>query len=208
MNYICAMNEQKKDIINISWALFYQYGIKSVTMDDIASKMGISKKTLYNYFTNKNDLVSEACEWDIENPKFSIEHDEIIHLNALDQYFEFFNFMNDSILQKCDAMDYDLKKYYPKVWINYKERKIKIFQKEILRNLQKGIKEGLYRPELNIDFISKNLVSFYLNLNSTEYEVFSSDEVFSKDMHRELTLYHLHGICTNKGIEYFKNKFK
>jgi hypothetical protein len=79
---------------------------------------------------------------------------------------------------------------------------------EILYNLQKGIKEGLYRPELNTQFVSKNLVSFYLNLNTTEYQVFSSNEVFNKDMHRELTLYHLHGICTQKGIDYFKNKFK
>ncbi|MDM8160317.1 TetR/AcrR family transcriptional regulator [Labilibaculum sp. K2S] len=202
------MNEQKINIITTSWALFFQYGIKSISMDDIASKMGMSKKTLYNYFSNKNELINEACEWDIKNPQFSFKSDQIINLNALDQYFEFFNFINERILKKCDSLDYDLKKYYPEIWLKTKEEKIKNFQIEIIYNLQKGIKEGLYRPELNIRFISKNLVSFYLNLNTTEYQVFSSNEVFNKDMHRELTLYHLYGICTNKGIEYFKNKFK
>lgn len=202
------MNEQKINIISTSWTLFFQYGIKSISMDDIASKMGISKKTLYNYFSNKNELINEACEWEIKNPPFSFKSDKIINLNALDQYFEFFNFINEKILQKCDSLDYDLKKYYPEIWLKFKEEKIKLFQMEILYNLQKGIKEGLYRPELNTQFVSKNLVSFYLNLNTTEYQVFSSNEVFNKDMHRELTLYHLHGICTQKGIDYFKNKFK
>ncbi|MBN2597296.1 TetR/AcrR family transcriptional regulator [Labilibaculum sp.] len=202
------MNEQKINIITTSWALFFQYGIKSISMDDIASKMGMSKKTLYNYFTNKNELINETCEWDINNPQFSFKSDQIINLNALDQYFEFFSFINEKILKKCDSLDYDLKKYYPEIWNNFKDEKIKLFQRELLYNLQKGINEGLYRPELNIQFVSKNLVSFYLNLNTTEYQVFSSEEVFNKDMHRELTLYHLYGICTNKGIEYFKNKFK
>jgi AcrR family transcriptional regulator len=202
------MNEQKVNIINTSWALFFQYGIKSVTMDDIASKMGISKKTLYQFFSNKNELINQVCEWEINNPKFSFQSDQIVKLNALDQYFEFFNFVNEILPQKCDSLDYDLKKYYPEIWKKFKDAKIKEFHIEILYNLQKGIDEGLYRPELNIGFISKNLVSFYLNLSITEYQVFSSDEVFNKDMHRELTLYHLHGICTQKGIEYFKNKFK
>ncbi|PKQ62366.1 TetR/AcrR family transcriptional regulator [Labilibaculum manganireducens] len=202
------MNEQKINIITASWTLFFQYGIKSISMDDIASKMGMSKKTLYNYFTNKNELINEACEWDIKNPQFSFKSDQIINLNALDQYFEFFSFINEKILKKCDSLDYDLKKYYPEIWNNFKDEKIKLFQRELLYNLQKGIDEGLYRPELNIDFISKNLVGFYLNLGTTEYQVFSMEEVFNIDIHRELTLYHLYGICTNKGIEYFKNKFK
>jgi len=202
------MNEQKVNIINTSWALFFQYGIKSVTMDDIASKMGISKKTLYQFFSNKNELINQVCKWEINNPKFSFKSNQIIKLNALDQYFEFFKFVNTILPQTSDSLDYDLKKYYPEIWREFKNAKIKKFHREILYNLQKGINEGLYRPELNINFISKNLVSFYLNLSTTEYQVFSSDEVFNKDMHRELTLYHLHGICTNKGIEYFKNKFK
>ncbi len=202
------MNEQKINIINTCWALFFQFGIKSVTMDDIANKMGISKKTLYQYFSNKNELVYQAIEWDIEKPKFSFKSEEIINLNALDQYFAFFKFINEMIQHNCDSLEYDLKKYYPEIWNKFKDKRIKNFQLEIQINLQKGITEGFYRSELNVEFISKNLVSFYLNLNTPEYEVFSSNEVFNKDMHRELTLYHLHGICTQKGIEYLKNKFE
>ncbi|WP_372755191.1 TetR/AcrR family transcriptional regulator [Labilibaculum sp.] len=202
------MNEQKDNIISTSSALFFQYGIKSVTMDDIASKMGISKKTLYQFFSNKRELIDQVCEWQLSNPKFSFKSDQIVKLNALDQYFEFFKFVNEILQQKSDTLDYDLKKYYPKIWDKFKDAKIKQFYTEILYNLQKGIDEEFYRSELNIDFISKNLVSFYLNLSITEYQVFSSDEVFNRNTHRELTLYHLYGICTNKGIEYFENKFK
>ncbi len=202
------MNEQKGKILVVSWEMFFQYGIKSVTMDDIANKMGMSKKTLYQYFANKKELVSQACEWELKNPGFAFDVDELKDMNALDQYFEFFNFVNEKIQQNCASLDYDLKKYYPEIWSNFKSTRIIAFQNQLALNLKQGVEEGFYRPELNINFISKNLVSFYLNLNSIEYEVFSPDEVFNKDMHRELTHYHLYGVCTEKGIEYFKNKFK
>ncbi|MPQ48462.1 TetR family transcriptional regulator [Marinifilum sp. N1E240] len=206
--YICNMNEQKEKILMNIWEMFFQYGIKSVTMDDIASKLGISKKTLYQHFPNKKELVTQACEWERQNPEFSFNSDELKEMNALDQYFEFFKFVNERIKLRCDSLDYDLKKYYPEIWNNFKQEKIIGFQNELLTNLKKGVKEGFYRSELNIDFISKNLVSFYLNLSITEYQVFNDDEVFNADMHRELTMYHLHGICTKEGIKYFKNKFK
>ncbi|MBI9056634.1 MAG: TetR/AcrR family transcriptional regulator [Labilibaculum sp.] len=202
------MSEQKNKILAVSWEMFFQFGVKSVTMDDIAAKMGISKKTLYQFFPNKKELINQACEWEMANPEFSFKSNELKELNALEQYFGFFKFVNEKIKQKCDSMDYDLKKYYPEIWAKFKDEKIKAFQNEILFNLQKGIEEGFYREELNINFISKNFVSFYLNLSSTEYQVFTGEEVFNIDMHFELTRYHLHGICTNKGIEYFKNKFK
>lgn len=202
------MNEQKDKILASVWELFFQYGIKSVTMDDIAAKLGISKKTLYQYFSNKKELVAQTCEWDFKNPEFSFMSEELREMNALNQYFEFFKFVNEKIQKRCDSLDYDLKKYYPEIWNRFKQVKIIGFQNELLANLIQGVEEGFYRKELNINFISKNLVSFYLNLSITEYKVFNDDEVFNADMHKELTMYHLHGICTEKGIKYFKNKFK
>ena len=83
------MNEQKDKILAASWEMFFQYGFKSVTMDDIASKLGISKKTLYQFFSNKKELITQSFEWEMKNPKFSFKSDEIINLNALDQYFVF-----------------------------------------------------------------------------------------------------------------------
>ncbi len=202
------MSEQKNKILSTSWEMFFQFGVKSVTMDDIANKMGMSKKTLYQCFANKTELVSQACNWELNNPKFSFNENGLKGMNALDQYFEFFNFVNGKIQQNCASLDYDLKKYYNEIWIKFKDSRIIAFHNQILINLEQGVEEGFYRPEINIHFISKNLVSFYLNLSSTEYQVFSPDEVFNKDMHRELTHYHLYGVCTEKGIEYFKNKFK
>ncbi|MFA9371675.1 MAG: TetR/AcrR family transcriptional regulator [Labilibaculum antarcticum] len=202
------MSEPKDEILAVSWEMFFQFGIKSVTMDNIANKMGMSKKTLYKYFANKTELVTQACGWKLNHPEFSFNVNELKNLNALDQYFEFFNFVNERIQQSCDSLDYDLKKYYSEIWSKFKDTRIIAFQNQLIINLKQGVEEGFYRSELNLNFISKNLVSFYLNLNSIEYQVFTSDEVFNKDMHRELTLYHLHGICTQKGMEYFKNKFK
>jgi AcrR family transcriptional regulator len=202
------MSEQKENILHTTWKMFFQYGIKSVTMDDIASNMGISKKTLYQYFPNKKELVRQACAWELNHPEFSFRSEKMKQLNALDQYFEFFAFVNDKLQQRCDSLDYDLKKYYPEFWKEFKETRMRKFYDELKINLEQGITEGFYRPEINIHFISKNLVSFYLNLAITEYQVFTDEEVFNIEMHKELTVYHLHGICTEKGIKYFENKLK
>lgn len=202
------MNHQKENIITTSWEMFFQFGIKSVSMDDIASKMGISKKTLYQYFANKKELIEEACKYDIANPKFSFQSASLQKLNAIDQYLEFFEFVNQMISLRCDSLDYDLKKYYPEIWESFKNKKIELFYKEITINLKQGVKEQLFRSDITIEYIAKNLVSFYLNLASMEYRVFNDHEIFNTNMHRELTIYHLHGICTQKGIDYFVNKFK
>ena len=202
------MKEQKANIINKSWDLFFQYGIKSVTMDDIALEMGISKKTLYQNFANKKDLVEQAMVWEVDHPRFSFRSEDIKDLNAVDQYLEFFQFVNEKIKESCLSMEYDLKKYYPEIWKKFKLDRQERFLQELQLNISKGIQEGYYRSEINVELISKTLVQLYLNLVGAEYKVFSDEEVSSVELHRELTIYHLHGICTQKGIEYFKNKLK
>ncbi|RUT73149.1 TetR/AcrR family transcriptional regulator [Ancylomarina longa] len=202
------MEKQKENIIVASWELFLQHGIRRVTMDDIAMKIGISKKTLYQYYSHKKDLVEEVLAWEIEHPLFSFQTKELEILNAIDQYLEFFQFIKQVIGKSNQCMEYDLKKYFPDIWEKFKEQKQKKFQQDIQYNIEKGIKEGFYRQEINVEIISKTLVLFYLNLPDSEYKIFSQDEMLGIQLHQEITSYHLHGICTNKGIAYLENNFK
>lgn len=207
-DYLCKMKNQKVDIIEISWELFFQFGIKSVSMDDIASKLGISKKTIYQHFKNKNDLVEQAIEWQINHPLFSFQSEEISHLNAIDQYIEFYKFIVNQIANSCESMRYDLRKYYPKLWNKFHLTKLTTFQNELSQNLEKGIQEGLFRPEINIEWISKTIARFYMNMAESDTLILEKEDISNIEYHRELGLYHLHGVCTIKGIEYVKNNFK
>jgi len=202
------MEKQRENIIVASWELFLQHGIRRVTMDDIAMKIGISKKTLYQYYSHKKDLVDQVLSWEMEHPRFSFQSKELETLNAIDQYLEFFQFIKQVIGKSNRCLEYDLKKYFPDSWRKFKEQKQKNFQQDIKYNIEKGIKEGFYRQEINVEIVSKTLVLFYLTLPESEYKIFSEDEILGIQLHREITFYHLHGICTNKGITYLENNFK
>ncbi|NOU61549.1 TetR/AcrR family transcriptional regulator [Marinifilum caeruleilacunae] len=201
------MKNQKEDIIEVCWELFFQFGIRSVTMDDIAAKLGISKKTIYQHFSNKTDLVEQAIEWQINHPKFSFMSENMSQLNAIDQYIEFYRFVVSQISNSCESMRYDLRKYYPKLWHKFHLEKLTRFQSELSQNLQQGIDEGLFRPEVNIEFISKTMARFYLNMVEADNVILEKEDIENIEYHKELGTYHLHGVCTEKGIEYFKNNF-
>ena len=202
------MNEQKANIIKVCWELFFQFGIKSVTMDDIAQKMGMSKKTIYQHFTNKTELVEHAIEWQIQNPRFSFESEEIKKLNAIDQFIEFYKFITEQINKQCSALRYDLKKYFPKLYRKFHVENVNNFQVELATNLKQGITEELFRKEINIEFISKTLARIYLNMIQTDSVILEPEDIMNIEYHKELATYHLYGICTDKGIEYFQNKLK
>ena len=102
------------------------------------------------------------------------------------------------------SLEFDLKKYHPELWSNFKNGKMKLFREGLRFNIKQGIKEGFYRQELNIDIVSNLLVRFYLNMWNEDYAVFSKEELMSEELNRELTIYHLHGICSVKGIECLK----
>ncbi|MFA8433952.1 MAG: TetR/AcrR family transcriptional regulator [Marinifilaceae bacterium] len=188
--------------------LYCQYGIRSVTMDDVSRELGISKKTLYNFFTNKKDLIDQSLQWRMDNPMFSFNAEKLKGLNAIDKYLAFDLFVSDIIKQTHKSLDFDLEKYYPDLWNKFNGIRLKVFRKEIHSNLDQGITEGLFRDNFNKDFISRMLVQFYINFWREEFQHFTLQEMRSVELHRELTLYHLHGICSPKGIDYLNQKLK
>ncbi|MCT4613908.1 MAG: TetR/AcrR family transcriptional regulator [Marinifilaceae bacterium] len=203
------MKIQKQKIIETSLEMFISYGIKSVTMDDIAKKNGISKKTLYLHFINKKDLVNKAMNFELENPRFSIKDVASTGLNSVEQFYEFYKFIIDMLKNSNSiCLEYDLKKYYNEIWLSIKNARRDNFLEEIQNNLEQGIKDGLYREDIDINYIAKTIVRFYLNLLGSENETYTETEIMSPTFHREICRFHMYGICTDKGIEYINKNFK
>lgn len=200
------MNEELKNILIRVRELYNRYGIKSITMDDVARELGISKKTLYQFVCDKDDLVGKFIDYEIE-----IRQDEIckcfkIGLNAIEELFEISLFMNKLIREQNPATEYDLKKYYPQHFQKIVKIRRERMYNYIMLNLKKGKEEGLYREDMNEDVIAK------LHLSRSESihfdELFTIEEFTSVKLFIELLSYHVRGIATLKGIEVLENKLK
>lgn len=135
--------------------MFMQYGIRSVSMDDIANNLGMSKKTLYQYFADKDELVEAVVDRHVNE----VEGDCInCHQKAADAIHEIFLTM-EHITEEFNNMNpmllYDLEKFHFKAYQRFKNYKDKFLLQIIRNNIEWGIKEELYRPDLNVDILSK-----------------------------------------------------
>lgn len=206
MVYICGMDEELKNILLKVRELYMKYGIKSITMDDVARELGISKKTLYQYVTDKDDLVGKFIDNEI-----NIRQEEIckcfrIGLNAIEELFEISAFMQKLMRDQNPATEHDLKKYYPHHYQKTQKARREGVYNYILMNLKKGIKEGLYRKDMNIEIIARLYLSRAENTHLNE--LFSSEEFSSVKLFVELLTYHIRGIATEKGILMLEKKVK
>lgn len=147
--------EPKERISAKAEELFMQFGIRSVSMDDIAHSLGMSKKTLYQYYTDKDELVYAMIESHIRD----MQHDcESCREQANDAIHEIFITM-ERIVDELSNMNpmvlYDLEKFHHKAFQHFKEHKDKYLVKIVRNNIEWGISQGLYREEVNVDVMSK-----------------------------------------------------
>ena len=200
------MNEQLKNILLKVSELYTKYGIKSITMDDVAVELGISKKTLYQYVTDKDDLVGKFIDSEIILRQEEICKCFKTDFNAIEELFEISVFMNKLMKDQNPATEHDLKKYYPHHYNKIvKTRREGIFN-YILMNLKKGKAEGLYRKELNDEIIAKLYLSRVESIHLND--LFTIEEFTSMKLFMELLMYHVRGISTEEGIIVLDKKMK
>jgi AcrR family transcriptional regulator len=200
------VKEEQKNILLKVRELYMKYGIKSITMDDVAMELGISKKTLYQFVTDKEDLVGRVIDIEIELRQEQICKCFRIGFNAVEELFEISIFMNKIILDKNPATEHDLKKYYPQQYQKIVKTRREGIYNYILLNLSKGIKEGLYRKDLDVEIIAKLYLSRSENIHFNE--LFTVEEFTSFKLFLELLTYHIRGIATEKGIIVLEKKIK
>jgi TetR/AcrR family transcriptional regulator, cholesterol catabolism regulator len=204
--YICGVNEELTYILTKVGELYRKYGIKSVTMDDVSHELGISKKTLYQYFTDKDDLVGKFIDNEIasRHKDFCICFRE--GFNAIEELFEIAIFMNRFISQQNPATEHDLKKYYPHHYQKSLKARREGIYNYILQNLKKGKEEGLYRPELNEEIIAKIYLSRVESIHLND--LLPAAEFTSAKLFIEYIVYHVRGIGTEEGIRVLENRIK
>jgi TetR/AcrR family transcriptional regulator, cholesterol catabolism regulator len=200
------MNEELKKILLKVRDLYMKYGIKSITMDDVAMELGISKKTLYQYVNDKDDLVGKFIDNEILLRKEEICKCFKSDFNAIEELFEITIFMNRLLKDQNPATDHDLKKYYPHHYNKMiRSRREGIFS-YILLNLKKGKSEGLYRENLNEEIIAKLYLSRVESIHLND--LFTVEEFTSAKLFMELLVYHIRGIASEHGIMVLEKKIR
>jgi len=189
----------REKIILKSTDLFLTLGFKSVTMDDIAKEMGISKKTIYKHFDNKNKLVEATALSLFEIISTGINTICEFEKNPIEEIYDIKRFVMEHLKNEKSSPQFQLQKYYPKVFKSLKDKQLEVMQISVVNNLNRGITLDLYRDDINVEFISR---MYFSGINSIKDNDLFPLKIFSQNMLMEYYLeYHLRGICTIKGID-------
>lgn len=190
------MNETKQ-IMDKVGRLFKKYGIKSITMDDISRELGMSKKTLYQYFSDKAELVEKV----IQNEFYEFRSKVNLLLNEdIDpvlQLIKLNRLILDNLKTYSTVIDFDLRKYYSNLYLKLKVQYIELFRNCISTNISHGKNSGVYRSDIDIDIITKLHVSRIEQ--APHSEVYSIEEFTSPGFARETCLVHIKGMISEKG---------
>jgi AcrR family transcriptional regulator len=179
--------------------MYLTLGFKSVTMDDIANEMGISKKTIYQHFANKHDLVEAVTMQMFDTISCGIDEICLEDKNPITEIFEIKNFVMQNLKDEKASPIYQLQKYFPKTFKCLRNKQFEKMEDCVIRNLRKGIELGLYRNDLNLDFVSR---IYYSGIHSTKDKEIFPDTMFNAVQLEEMYLeYHLRGIITEKGLK-------
>ena len=193
----------KETILSSVADLYLKYGIRSVSMDDLAHHQGISKKTLYQYFEDKNDLVkhvtSKLLDERMNEYRSAIEG----AINAIDELFAVSKLMRKHFSEINPALMYDLQKYYTQAWQLFLKHEDEVVYRMVVNNLERGKSEHYFRMDINVNVLAKIRVA-QIHLSFDE-RIFPKDEFNFTDVQLQLFDHFVHGVLTETGLELYKN---
>lgn len=200
------MDQRGLELLQKAAGLFMRFGIKSMTMDDMARQLGISKKTLYLYVSDKNDLVVKVMQMITDHEKHVANALCAEHENAIDMLFALSREIAQKFGQVHPSINYDLQKYHPEAWQIFNEFQTDFVTNCVQENIKSGITQGMYRDNLDPKLIA-HFYSSKLHMCS-DGVTFPPDQYTFQKIHLEMMRYHVRGIASEKGLEYLKAKVK
>jgi TetR/AcrR family transcriptional regulator, cholesterol catabolism regulator len=200
------MEEKEHKIIQGAARVFMKYGIKSVNMDDLARHLAVSKKTLYLYVKDKEDILRRAVLYFCKEEDDQINGICSLGLNAIDESLEIMKWVVSILRNVHPSVNYDMEKYFPEISKTMHDNRFKAVYQCLSNNIRKGQKEGLYRKDINADVI----VKMYITRMDVMFDqhLFPLADYNLADIYAEMFRYHIRGIASNKGHEYLAERIK
>jgi AcrR family transcriptional regulator len=196
----------REKIIEKSNELFLNFGFKSVTMDEIANSLGISKKTLYKHFSNKTTLIDAVTHYMFDTICCSIDTVCEQKMNPINEMFQIKKVVMEHLKDEKSSPLYQLQKYYPPIYASLKEKQFYMVQKTIQDNLQRGVTSGLFRTTIDIDFTSR--IYFNGMVGIKDQQLFPLKKYSMNTLMNYYLEYHLRAISTLKGLTQLEYQLK
>lgn len=184
-------------ILHKATDLFLTLGFKSVTMDDLANEMGISKKTIYSHFKNKTQLVEDCTLSVFDTVSEGIDFICSQEKNPIEELYEIKKFAMKHLKDEKASPQYQLQKYYPKIHATLKQKQFEMMQDCVVDNVRKGIELGIYRPTLDINFVARIYFSGVTSIK--DHTLFPVEQFPITRLMDDYLEYHLRGIVTPEG---------
>ena len=189
----------RERIIKESRQLFAKYGIRSITMDMIADHLGISKRTIYENFKDKNELLKNCIDTAMIEQRRINEEIIMNSSNIVDAIFIFIKNSINTLKQINPVFFFDIQKYYPEIWNKTIQKNDERNFNRIVSLLNRGISEGLFRENINVEIIARlNLEQFKLLSNQ---EIFPEEKYSMVDIFENIVINFIRGIVTENGLE-------
>ncbi|WP_072989739.1 TetR/AcrR family transcriptional regulator [Pseudozobellia thermophila] len=187
----------KEKILEKAANMFLTYGFKSVTMDDLAHEMGISKKTIYANFENKTKLVKECTHQLGCNISRGIDQICALNKNPIEELYDIKKFVMGFLKDEKSSPQYQLQKYYPRIFSDMREKQYEVMKDCVVDNIKRGLEQGIYRENLNVEFISR--IYYVCGTSIKDHRLFPPSEFSPSSLMDDFLEYHLRGIVTPKG---------
>ncbi|MEM8966037.1 MAG: TetR/AcrR family transcriptional regulator [Bacteroidota bacterium] len=198
--------ESKEQIVSVAEQLFLKYGVRSVTMDDIAKQLGISKKTIYQYFADKDEVVGLATLRILEREKQLIEEVQQQSKNAIHELHLTTKYIRQHITDINPSALFDIQKYHRDAWKIYLEFKDSVFIQTTESSIRRGMEEGYFRGDINPKILAKlRIEQIHVAFNE---QVFPKNEFDWTEVHLQIFYNFCYGLLTPKGVELFENYAK
>ncbi len=200
------MDDKLKSILMKARDISFTYGIRSMSMDDISRKLGISKSTLYKYVKNKTDLVEKVMEYEREGFKRIFLEYDFEGVNAIDILLIVSKEVSKNFADVNPSITFELKKYYPALYQKHIDDRTNFIFEKIKINLQKGIGQGMYREDLSVELAARLYISRLHDLHNEE--LFPPSKFSFQTLFNFMFESWIRGIAKPEGIKYFEERFE
>ncbi|MCR9171806.1 MAG: TetR/AcrR family transcriptional regulator [bacterium] len=198
------MDEKRLEILERASTVYMRLGIKSVTMDDLARELGISKKTIYKYFDDKSDLVRSIVRMKTEMDQALCMNCINQNGNAIDDLIQVSKLIAEHIGNVNPTVFHDVRKYHPDAWQVMENHRWGFVLNTIVNNIEKGQEEGIFRDDLNPQVIGRVYVSSMDTLFNPD--IFPWPKFTFQEVYSEVIRYHIKGLVNDNGLEYLRQK--
>ena len=198
------MDQNLIDIIERVRELFFKYGVRSVSIDDICRDIGISKKKMYQFVHSKNELVDKLLELERVNFEIIFDTYNFEGVNAIDILLTVSKEVGEHFRDVSPSMTFDLEKYYPEIYHKHVEDRIEFIFGKIKINIEKGINQGMYRTDLSIELVARLYIRRLIDLHNPEF--FPADKFSFQTLFDVMFDNFIRGIANEKGIAYYEQQ--